>query len=348
MNKIGDFKVEFTKSFDLLNFHNNLVAELKSYRNRIQSIYIEYEIKKTDSRYQHKFNEISKIRQFLLTVEEYESNVSDIVKSFTINRNNLLYSNPKVLLSIIDSYIDEASIYFNISIERPKSNNCVGCGIVPVSTANEQCSSCGMTIIKHIEKVPSSETAKDDDNLKTLLKMFRKFQGIDSDVNLPSDWRAKVDDYFRGKVFDRKVIVETRENKEFMVTIPGTSVAMMYEALKAKKLNKCYNDIHYICKLYWGWKLANLAAYQELVSYHYTETQKYYKDCKGTQNSNIRAWIRLWIILTVMYTLGNIKWRCEQSDFKPFSPATVEKYTEIAMRMYDMSVFGPKLRNAKK
>ena len=241
------------------------------------------------------------------------------------------------IIKLIEQYIDEASNYFNITIEYCTKKFCSGCKCKLDKITNDQCGKCGITITKFVEKNAKTDLFKKDEGIKSLIKVFYKLQGMDSEVNFSDKMILNIRSYLSKKGIVSENEKVSSDNEEQLVKVPGTNVEIMKICLYKCGYKNYYNDIHYICKIIWGWQLPNLQKYENILIKHYCDTQVFYNECKGNRKSDIRNWYRLYYSFKMMYKLKITKWNCKETDFKGFSLETSSNYEKILIMMYNKS-----------
>ena len=98
-----------------------------------------------------------------------------------------------------------------------------------------------------------------------------------------------------------------------MVKKEDTNKKMIWNALEKLGYNQYYDEVSYICHIYWGWKLPDLTFYRDRILRDYQTTQKIWNKIKKDyrRSASLGTQYRLYVqLLAIDYPF------CEREDFR--------------------------------
>ena len=222
---------------------------------------------------------------------------------------------------IISKYLEIARNYIDVVIykESNEYSFCMGCGEKLDHCLDDggvkKCSKCGTERLYLNRSYfiadsdnQSSAFHNDYDDRETFYKSLLRFQGKQHN-RVPNRLWSQLNKYFSslGLLIGEKVKeLETLPDG----TKPKTSRNMMFKALQELGFNDCYEDIHLICNLYWGWSLPDISHLEDIIMRDYDLTQKVFEKIKKGKQSSLNAEYRLFKHLEI------VGYPCNQDDFK--------------------------------
>lgn len=223
----------------------------------------------------------------------------------------------KEKMRIVQTYLDFAQDYINITIEYRKKNvNVCGCGcdLTDVHIDNfgtQVCPECqterhiiGFNIYKS-DTLASRNDYSDRGNFE---KALMRYQGKQPD-KIPDTLFVDLDIHFssRGKPTSAeiKALPLTERGKK-----KGTNLDILYKALLDTGYSSFYEDAYLIAHRYWGWKLADVSHLESVIMEDYEKTQRVYNTLQKERSSSLGTQYRLFKHLEVR---GH---PCKISDFK--------------------------------
>lgn len=257
------------------------------------------------------------------------------IKEKTIYYNNLKnnhyinkYKNEIKNLSIgktkienCQEYIRIVKNYINIDILeiKEKKINCINCNFSMENCIEDNdgfylCQNCNTynPVLKpnKYEKDVETYFINNEEDINNFIKIIDKFEGkntIQIEENLIND----LDKYFKniglheGKYYKNLKPLENGKKE-------GTSKRLLLEGLEFLGKNKYYDEINYLCNIYWGWKIPDLSEYREQIIKDYQLSQNVWYTIRDDYNrsASLGTQYRLYVhLLAVGYP-------CEREDFK--------------------------------
>lgn len=308
----------FDENLNIDNIQNVVVSYLyiKSQENIIGS---NKKIKEINSRrmknlIQKKFFEKEKlhhrenIKKFEILENNFKNDTKEIIKNIKETKQNIYGTENENeieeyqydLFIFLDQYTHYIEYYTNITIGKSifRGNICDNCGEDIEHTVFfegiEVCPNCNTGIIKI--KSQKSETENYERN--NFFKSLRQLQGIQGTNSIPKNIEERLDDYFvsigmkTGREV-RRTPYNSKGEKD------GTSVEMMYKALKSIGYSKQYENIRLICNIYWGWKHIDLSEKENFIIKDYDKVLNVYNKMKKERerSSKINNQYMLWWLL---------------------------------------------------
>lgn len=301
----------------------SVCSELKNLEENMEKIKDKSMIKKyTDdtSFYIKKYRALPKNKRYIdimkTSIDNYEQKTEHVER-----------------INIIIEYLEIASKYMNINIYHIKpsynfSNNiCAYCfeslvGIIPDINGNRICQDCG---IENKSYKAETQIVREYDVLGNFEKAFMKFIGEEKLEFTLESMCEDLDNYFlregkhTGEYF-RNMKKNSKGKKD------GSSMSMLFEALKQTGYNAYYENGNSIAHYYWEWDLPDAGYLKEIILSDYMETQAVWNTLdysKKKRKSSIPRQFRLFKHLQLR------GFKCDISDFK-----LTQKQTSIME--YDM------------
>lgn len=156
------------------------------------------------------------------------------------------------------------------------SNNCHHCGaslenIVESEDGSINCPKCKFCY-NEIAATHYMSNANDIpiEPINNFTKIIDKYEGICLQKP-PDSLYTQLDDYFQGTNCSRSIV----EKKELLENgkKEGTNKDIMWKALEKTSNSHYYDDINYICHVYWGWALPDLKELRNQILEDYKKTQ---------------------------------------------------------------------------
>lgn len=264
------------------------------------------------------------------------------VISFSTEKKKIKESDEisKLRSQLILDYLQLLGKYMTVNITSVSrmSEECPYCGadksMALMDESNTYCSSCAMerspvtpagTMLQDMTKKVSTGRSSYEDR-ENFMKAIMKFQGKKSPDNIEG-LKEALDRRFASLRIPTKdecslIPLDIKGRK------PRTSKKIMYEALKETGYPN-YEDINYICHMYWGWELPDISQYEEQLLSDYDKAQLVYKEVRGTRKSSSNSQYRLF------RHLHKIGYPVDPSDFKIVKASSLDFHEEFWLRACD-------------
>lgn len=287
------------------------------------------------------------VAEYTEDTREILSNYSRIgpiptIISFTVEKKKIKEPEERVRLrtQLILDYLCLLGKYVTVNLmcSNKISEDCPYCGadksMVLMDESNTYCSTCGMerspvtpagTMLQDVTKKTSVGRSSYEDR-ENFMKAIAKFQGKKTPENIDGLKEA----------LDRRFSVLKVPTKEQAALLDldakgrknGTSKKLMYDALKETGYPN-YEDINYICHMYWGWELPDISQYEDQLLSDYDKAQVVYKEVRGTRKSSSNSQYRLF------RHLHKIGYPVDPSDFKIVKASSLDFHEEFWQRACD-------------
>ena len=235
---------------------------------------------------------------------------------------------------IIRLYMILASEYIDVDVVRYMDSKdvCNHCGtelsdVVPSVDGSFTCPECFAEIeyttktpVLSDSKITSSTQQNNYEDEANFEKALNRYQGKQS-ACLPPDFTERLDEYFSLLGSDIGKEIKKREFAKDGRRKKGTARDMMIDALSSCGMTDNYKDTNLICHLYWGWKLPDVSALEEVIKSDYKKVRATFLEIKGDTRKSC---------LGTQYVLFRLLQRrnhdCSFSDFKIVTTTGIFEY----------------------
>ncbi len=246
---------------------------------------------------------------------------------------------------VIQKYLSIAGEYISINLRKRESfmTRCDQCDEkLSLSDPNEDgnvfCPSCGKKYETYNHSYQDDDdyqyfnkSSNLDEFINNMKAVIKKYKG-DHIPKLPSNWTERLDSYFEKRPNNRPSIssINSKEGADGTKLSDGDHVKAMLEALADKevKMSKNYDDVHYICYVYWDLELPDIGDIEHKIIEDCKNVYPIYIENKGERKSNMGYWYLLW------RCLDRHSFECSPNDFKIVSTDEILDWYENMWKLF--------------
>lgn len=308
--------VKFSNDYDINNIHKIIMTKLHReidsipriegdigiLEQRLEQDDVDFvEMRKTEKKIRDLKEELASLQQ-RKRLNQYQKECEHLTAEYisvNLTIQNLKKQNPQAdpalliesRIKTIVRYLQSARNFITIDYVRESDlgndrNLCQGCGneidnIVPDCEGSQVCTICGViscvtSLSRTSEGVSDTGGSKEYSDLNNFHKSFKRYICTQKVKFKIADICSQVDSYLQSKgirpakyFYDQEFNVRGKKD--------GTSLDMIYEALKKIGQSQLYEDSNLIAHHLWGWKKPNVGHLGDIIMKDYMETDEVYK-----------------------------------------------------------------------